>query len=185
MVLKFDEFINQPTIEDEHIDEGKWLNRAAGLTMGIASILGGHGTANAQQYPNTEKSSYEQVEIKKNDVKKFIKFWKEQGYTHNGVSLDKLQNFVDKMMNSSKNAGNGLKGTITRNNFAKRFLTDILFKTNDDFISTSKCDGKDINYIINNCSDFDKQGRPLIGFVTIEGEDYFVNIGNLDHWDGL
>ena len=181
MVLKFDEFIN----ESEHIDEGKWLNRAAGLTMGIASILGGHGTANAQQYHNNDKSSYEQVEITQNDVKKFIKFWKDQGYTHNGVSLSKLQNFVDKMMNSSKNAENGLKGTITRNNFAKRFLTDILFSVDGKFISTSNCDGEDINYIVNKCSDYDRQGRPMVGFVNIEGEDYFVNIGNLDHWDGL
>ena len=184
MLLKFDEFINEMS-HDECVDEGKWLNRAAGLAMAVTSILGGHVNANAQQYNHTEKSSYEQVEISNNDVIKFVKFWKNQGYTHNGVSLDKLQNFVDKMMNSSKNAGNGLTGTMTRNNFAKRFLNDVLFVENGEPISTKNCKGDDMTYIINKCTGFDKQGRPMVGFVTIDGEEYFVNIGNLDHWDGL
>lgn len=178
----FYQLINESIAET--LNEGKWLNRMAGLTLGAASLLGGYGTANAQ--PQADPVGQEQTQISNRDVSKFIKFWKQQGYTHNGVSLGKTQAFVDKMLSSSKNGGMTLDQLVaSRGRFAGTFLNDILFVRNGKPLNTKNCDGTDMMYIINKASSTDEQGRPLVGFIVINGEEYFVNIGNLDHWDGL
>lgn len=186
MILKFNEFINEMS-NNEDINEGKWLNRTAGLIMAITSILGGHVNAHAQENGNSDKSNYEQVVLTNNDVNKFIKFWKKQNYTHDGVSLEKLQKFVDKMMNTPKYKESGIKGALSnKNSFANTFLSDILFiKKNGEPISTENCNGNDMWYLLNKCTEFDKENSPMVGFVTIDGTEYFVNIGNLGNWDGL
>ena len=162
----------QEALEEDDLEEGKWLNRASGLALGAASLFGGYNSANAQHMHQTNNiQNYEQTtQMSEKQAFDYINSWVNNHLGNGILSHEQIQeeifdNFDTSDIGKDKN------------------LDYFLYKHNGKYITPDNCNAEDVMYILQNTEKKIK-GNPAVTVFYIGDTEYFVNLGGFHYVNG-